>query len=496
MNHQITADKRGIATVAVMLSAIMVLIDTTVANVSLSHMMGALGATADQITWVLTGYSMAEAIFIPMTSFWVSRFGERKVMLVAVIGFVIASALCGQAQSLEEMVLFRIIQGAFGASVIPLAQSTLVQIYPYEQKGKAMAIFSIGILLGPILGPVVGGVITDNINWRWIFYINLPFGLICASLIYRYIHIDNKSKPNFDWWIIGYMALGVGALQFVLDKGNEEDWLNSRMIQTAILLAVMGLVMWIYRSWKTKSPIAPLWLLKDRNLMVSSLMIAVVSMAMFGLTTQQPMLLESLLDYPVSTTGLLMAPRGLASAAMLILVIKLNPQFDPRIKIVFGLSCIGIGSYLMTQYSLQIDTFWIVMPSMIQGMGLGLTFSTLSTLAYLTIPKEQSVAAASIYNLFRTIGSSFGISIATTFQYRDSQQQWHALGEGINPYNPNLHDWAANQGLSITDPVALDQYQQMLQQQSQMVAFVHTFQLVGVMFVIMMPMLVFIRSRE
>ncbi|EPM4286587.1 MDR family MFS transporter [Vibrio alginolyticus] len=434
MSHQITADKRGIATVAVMLSAIMVLIDMTVANVSLSHMMGALGATADQITWVLTGYSMAEAIFIPMTSFWVSRFGERKVMLVAVIGFVIASALCGQAQSLEEMVLFRIIQGAFGASVIPLAQSTLVQIYPYEQKGKAMAIFSIGILLGPILGPVVGGVITDNINWRWIFYINLPFGLICTSLIYR--------------------------------------------------------------SWKTKSPIAPLWLLKDRNLMVSSLMIAVVSMAMFGLTTQQPMLLESLLDYPVSTTGLLMAPRGLASAAMLILVIKLNPQFDPRIKIVFGLSCIGIGSYLMTQYSLQIDTFWIVMPSMIQGMGLGLTFSTLSTLAYLTIPKEQSVAAASIYNLFRTIGSSFGISIATTFQYRDSQQQWHALGEGINPYNPNLHDWAANQGLSITDPVALDQYQQMLQQQSQMVAFVHTFQLVGVMFVIMMPMLVFIRSRE
>lgn len=435
MSHQITADKRGIATVAVMLSAIMVLIDMTVANVSLSHMMGALGATADQITWVLTGYSMAEAIFIPMTSFWVSRFGERKVMLVAVIGFVIASALCGQAQSLEEMVLFRIIQGAFGASVIPLAQSTLVQIYPYEQKGKAMAIFSIGILLGPILGPVVGGVITDNINWRWIFYINLPFGLICTSLIYRYIHIDNKSKPNFDWWIIGYMALGVGALQFVLDKGNEEDWLNSRMIQTAILLAVMGSVMWIYRSWKTKSPIAPLWLLKDRNLMVSSLMIAVVSMAMFGLTTQQPMLLESLLDYPVSTTGLLMAPRGLASAAMLILVIKLNPQFDPRIKIVFGLSCIGIGS-------------------------------------------------------------SFGISIATTFQYRDSQQQWHALGEGINPYNPNLHDWAANQGLSITDPVALDQYQQMLQQQSQMVAFVHTFQLVGVMFVIMMPMLVFIQSRE
>ena len=495
MNNEITADKRGIATVTVMLSAIMVLIDMTVANVSLSHMMGALGATADQITWVLTGYSMAEAIFIPMTSFWVSRFGERKVMLLAVIGFVIASAFCGQASSLEEMVVFRIIQGAFGASVIPLAQSTLVQIYPSEQKGKAMAIFSIGILLGPILGPVVGGVITDNIDWRWIFYVNLPFGLVCTALIYRYIHISNKSKPNFDWWVIGYMALGVGALQFVLDKGNDDDWFNSRIIQTAVLLAVMGLIMWIYRSWKTKSPIAPLWLLKDKNLMVSSLMMAVVSMAMFGLTTQQPMLLESLLNYPVSTTGMLMAPRGLASASMLILVIVINPQFDPRLKIVFGLTCIGIGSYLMTLYSMEIDTFWIVMPSVIQGMGLGLTFSTLSTLAYMTLPKEQSVAGASIFNLFRTIGSSFGISIATTYQYRDGQQQWHALSEGFNPYNPVLHEWTAKQGLTVTDPAALEQYQTMLYQQSQIVAFVHTFQLVGVMFVIMMPMLIFIRSK-
>ncbi|GAK24079.1 LOW QUALITY PROTEIN: multidrug resistance protein B [Vibrio sp. JCM 19052] len=494
MSNEITADKRGIATVAVMLSAIMVLIDMTVANVSLSHMMGALGATADQITWVLTGYSMAEAIFIPMTSFWVSRFGERKVMLVAVIGFVIASAFCGQAGSLEEMVVFRIIQGAFGASVIPLAQSTLVQIYPSEQKGKAMAIFSIGILLGPILGPVVAGVITDNINWRWIFYVNLPFGLVCTALIYRYIHISNKSKPNFDWWIIGYMALGSVRCSSCSTKVTTKTGSTLALSKPQCCWR-SGLIMWIYRSWKTKSPIAPLWLLKDKNLMVSSLMMAVVSMAMFGLTTQQPMLLESLLNYPVSTTGMLMAPRGLASACMLILVIVINPQFDPRLKIVFGLTCIGIGSYLMTLYSMEIDTFWIVMPSMIQGMGLGLTFSTLSTLAYMTLPKEQSVAGASIFNLFRTIGSSFGISIATTYQYRDSQQQWHALGEGFNPYNPVLHDWAAKQGLSITDPAALEQYQNMLHQQSQMVAFVHTFQLVGVMFVIMMPMLIFIRSR-
>lgn len=494
MNQSISAIPRGVAAFSIMLTTMMVMIDMTVANVSLSHMMGALGATADQITWVLTGYSMAEAIFIPMTSFWVSRFGERRVMLLAIMGFMIASALCGQAESLTEMVIFRVVQGAFGASVIPLAQSMLVELFPKE-KNKAMAIFSIGILLGPILGPVVGGLITDNLNWRWIFYINLPFGFICLALVYRFIHICNQSKLNFDWWIIAFMALGIGSLQFVLDKGNDEDWLDSRVIQTAIFLAVIGLLMWAYRSFKTKSPIAPLWILKDKNLLVSSIMMAVASMALFGLVTQQPMFLERLLNYPVATAGMMMAPRGLVSTAMLILMIKLDPQFDARLKIVFGLICVGVGTYLMTLYSIDIDIFWIIVPSMIQGMGLGLTFSTLSALAYLTLPQSQSVAAAGIFNLFRTIGSSFGISIATTFQYRDAQQQWHALSAGINPYNPNLLHWLSSHGAFFSDTLALKELQSLLHQQSQMVAFVHTFQLLGVMFLITMPLLFFIRSK-
>ncbi|CAH1565107.1 MDR family MFS transporter [Vibrio rotiferianus] len=494
MSDEKSANQR-VVVFAVMLSAIMVLVDMTVANVSLTHMMGALGATSDQVTWVLTGYSMAEAVFIPMASFWVSRFGERKVMLVSLIGFICSSALCGQADTLNEMVIFRIVQGAFGAAIIPLTQSVLAQVYPPDQKGKAMSVFSMGILLGPILGPVVGGLITDNMSWRWIFYVNLPIGLLCVYLIHRFVHLCNKSKPDFDWWIIGYMVLGVGSLQFALDKGNDEDWLNSHVIQTAILLAVMGLIMWGYRSWKTKSTIAPLWLLKDRNLLCSSAMMAVISVAMFGLTSQQPMFLSSMLSYPVSTSGLLMAPRGLASAVTLIVMIKLNIKIEPKLKAILGLTLIGIGSYFTTLYSLEIDTFWIVMPSVIQGIGLGLTFSTLTSLAYLTLPKEHSVAGASIFNLFRTVGSAIGISVAATYRYRDGQQQWNALSEGFNVYNPLLRDWAASRGWSVTDPAAIEQYQIMLQQQSQMVSYVHTFQLIGIMFVVMMPMLLFIRSK-
>lgn len=316
------------ATIAVMLAVLMVQIDITVANVSLPHIMGSLGTTVDKIPWILTSYSMAEAIFIPITSFWVARFGERKVMLVAIIGFTIASMLCGTAQTLAELVIYRIFQGMFGASMLPLAQSTIAQLYPAGQRGRGMAIFSIGILLGPIFGPIIGGIITDNINWRWIFYINLPVGLISIYLIYKHIHLNNRSKSKFDWWLVSYMAIFISSLQFILDRGNEKDWLDSRLIQVLLAFTIIGGIMWIYRSLKTKGSIAPLWVLKDRNLLASSIIGGLISMCTSGLGVQLSILLEEVLNYPVLDTGLLMTPRGLVSAFVLVLVIKFNPQFD------------------------------------------------------------------------------------------------------------------------------------------------------------------------
>ncbi|MCE4936488.1 MDR family MFS transporter [Aliivibrio fischeri] len=484
------------ATIAVMLAVLMVQIDITVANVSLPHIMGSLGTTVDKIPWILTSYSMAEAIFIPITSFWVARFGERKVMLVAIIGFTIASMLCGTAQTLAELVIYRIFQGMFGASMLPLAQSTIAQLYPAGQRGRGMAIFSIGILLGPIFGPIIGGIITDNINWRWIFYINLPVGLISIYLIYKHIHLNNRSKSKFDWWLVSYMAIFISSLQFILDRGNEKDWLDSKLIQILLAFTIIGGIMWIYRSLKTKGAIAPLWVLKDRNLLASSIIGGLISMCTSGLGVQLSILLEEVLNYPVLDTGLLMTPRGLVSALVLVLVIKFNPQFDPRLKILFGLICIGIGNYLMTKYSLNIDTFWIVFPGMVQGLGLGLAFSTLSVVAYLTLPTQHSIAGASIYNLFRILGSASGISIVTTLQYRDSQQQWHGLTEGFSPYNPDLQKWLQLNDLSITDPESILRYENMIYEQSQIVVFTHMYQWIGMSVIFLIPLLLLIKVRK
>lgn len=496
VTEQAPSAPKALVTVAVMLSAVMVLIDMTIANVSLPHMMGALGATSDQVTWVLTSYSMAEAIFIPLTSFFVARFGVRHLFLIAITGFMIASALCGQAQTIEEMVIFRVIQGAFGAFIIPLAQSTLVRVYSEAERGKAMAIFSIGILLGPILGPVLGGLITENMNWRWIFYINIPVGILCFVLITQAIHYSDKEKPSIDWSVVMPMAIGIAALQFFLDKGNDEDWFDSRIIPVALFIAVVGLIMWVYQSFKHRSAVAPIWVMKDRNLLVASTMMGVVSMAMFGLTSQQPMMLESLLDYPAETAGLLMAPRGIASACMLIFVIRVNPQFDPRFKILFGLICCTIGSYLMMSYSMEIDIFWVIMPSIVQGLGLGLVFSTLSTIAYTSIKPEYGVAAASMFNLWRTIGSSVGISVTTTYQFRVSQEQWGQLSSGINPYNQNFIHWTQSTGLEPYSKQALTLLQSELYTQSQMVSYIHVFGLVMIAFLCMIPMLLLYRMKK
>ncbi len=327
---------RLMVTLAVMLSAIMVLLDMTIANVSLPHMMGALGVTSEQVTWVLTSYSMAEAICIPLASYLSLKFGVRRLLLVSVAGFITTSALCGQADTLTEMVTFRIMQGAFGASVIPLSQSIMVQIYPKEERGKAMALFSVGVLLGPILGPTVGGLITENMDWRWIFYVNVPVGFLCLALLFFFVHLDGKGKATVDWPLVFGMAIGIGLLQMVLERGNQDDWFASNTILFATVISAIAWVFFLTRSFRTKGDIAPMWLLKDRNLALSCIVMTGFSMGMFGIVQLQPMMLEQLLNYPVETTGFMMAPRGLTSAIVLLSLSRIIDRLDPRMLIVVG----------------------------------------------------------------------------------------------------------------------------------------------------------------
>ncbi|MGS0689264.1 DHA2 family efflux MFS transporter permease subunit [Shewanella sp. 30m-9] len=491
----LSESSRKLVTLAVMLSAIMVLLDMTIANVALPHMMGALGVTSDQITWVLTSYSMAEAIFIPLASFLALKFGVRNLLLVSVSGFMISSALCGQADSIAEMVTFRVMQGAFGASVIPLSQSIMVQIYPASQRGKAMALFSVGILLGPILGPTLGGVITENMNWRWIFYVNLPVGAVCLTLIYLFVKLGGKGKPKIDWPIVIAMTIGIGLLQMVLDRGNQESWFESNTILFATIISVIAIVFFVARSFITKSDIAPVWLLRDRNLAMSCLVMAGFSMGMFGITQLQPMMLEQLLNYPVETTGFAMAPRGLASAIVLLGMARYMDKIDARLLITVGLSLNALGTYLMTQYSLEIDIYWILLPSIIQGAGMGLVFAPLSQLAYATLSPKETISGAVVFNLCRTIGGSFGISIVNTYFSRIQQQEWNQLGGALSPSNPVLQNAAQMQGTTITDPSFIAQLQNILQQQSTLTAFVYTFGFLLVSYLCLIPLLALFKPK-
>ncbi|WP_419536234.1 DHA2 family efflux MFS transporter permease subunit [Endozoicomonas sp.] len=335
---------RQAVTATIITSSLMVLIDMTVANVALPDMMGSLGATSDQITWVLTSFSMAEAICIPLAGFLTLRFGERQLLMYSIGGFVVMSALCGQADSLMEMIFFRIFQGIFGAAVIPLSQSILMQVYPREEQGRAMALFSIGVMVGPVLGPVIGGILTEHLNWRWVFYINLPVGAVCLLLIFRNIQISNRGKTSIDWLLIFTMALGIGLLQMVLSQGNEKNWFSSNFILFSTIASVLLIIAFVVRSFLTRGEIAPVWMLRDRNLGISCLIVSCFAVGTFGVLQLQPMLLQELLNYPVETSGFIMAPRGIASAVVLIMAAPLMDKLDSRILIFVGLVLNALGS--------------------------------------------------------------------------------------------------------------------------------------------------------
>ncbi|MCF1427084.1 MAG: DHA2 family efflux MFS transporter permease subunit [Shewanella sp.] len=495
-NAPIQGTARLMIVLAVMLSAVMVLLDMTIANVALPHMMGTLGVTSEQITWVLTSYSMAEAIFIPLASYLSLKFGIRNLLLISVAGFVITSALCGQADTLAEMVTFRVLQGAFGASVIPLSQSIMVQIFSPQERGKAMALFSVGVLLGPILGPTVGGIITEYMDWRWIFYVNLPVGILCLALLYFFVILDGRGETSVDWPLVIGMAIGIGLLQMVLDRGNESGWFGDNLILFSTIISAIAIVFFVARSFMTKADIAPMWLLKDRNLAVSCLIMACFSMGMFGITQLQPMMMEQLMNYPVETTGFLMAPRGLTSAIVLLIMSRFMDRIDARLLILIGLLLNATGTWYMTQYSLNVNIFWLLLPSIIQGTGMGLVFSPLSQLAYATLSKQDTVGGAVVFNLCRTIGGSFGISIVNTYFSRCEQANWHNLGAGLTPDNPLLQQAAALKHTQITNPDFIAWITQQLHEQSTMLAFVYTFGFLFVSYLVLIPLLALFKLRS
>ncbi len=489
------SSKRILTGIAVMAATIMQVLDTTIVNVALPNMAGQLDATPDNISWVLTSYLIASAIFMPLTGYLTDRLGQRRYLLISIAGFVITSALCGMATSLFQMVLFRFMQGVFGASLVPLSQSIMLQIFPGEQRGKAMAIWSMGVMVAPILGPTLGGWLTEVVSWRWTFYINLPVGILSFLLALRYVPDTAQRARRMDWLGFASLAVGIGALQLVLDRGNQDDWFSSQMLTLAALTALLSLIFFIvYTLTGRHHPLFDLRIFRDRNFLFASLIMTTIGIGFFGGMLLQSLFLQNFLGYPTFEAGLYMAPRGLASFLVMIFVGKLTGKIPPRNFVFVGILASIAGNYLMTRFTSDITANDLILPMMLQGVGMGLIFVPISTLAFTTLPREIAAEAAGIYSLIRSLGSALGISILTTYFSRSTEQNWSLLRGDITPYSGALHAYLAPLHLGMQDPQGIALAARAVLHQAQNFGYIDSFWFATLNFVLMLPLLLLVRT--
>lgn len=404
---------RGLLTAALMIATVMQVLDTTIANVALPHMASALNAAQNEVTWVLTSYIVASAIATPLTGWLADRLGQKNLYLLAIGGFTAASLLCGIATSLEEMVLFRIMQGMFGAVLVPLAQSVLLDINPREKIGQAMAIYGAGIMVGPIIGPTLGGWLTESFNWRWVFMVNLPVGIIAFVMVFLFMHKTAITRRRFDIFGFGMLALAIGSLQLLLDRGGEIEWFESVEAWIELGLAITGFWVFIVHCATAREPFVNLKMFKDRNFAMGLIFIFIVGLTMFSGLALLPPLLQNLMGYPVIETGWVMMPRGIGTMVSMILVGRLVSRVDARVLVLAGLGMMAYALHMMTWFDLEMSSDLIVWSGVLQGLGLGFVFVPLSTLTFATIAPQFRTDATSFFSLVRNIGSGVGISIVS-----------------------------------------------------------------------------------
>ncbi len=481
--------------VAVMLTAVLEVLDMTIVNVALPHMLGAFGATTDQITWVLTSYLVSSAVVMPLTGYLSARLGRRRLLIGAISGFVTASALCGMAWSLDSMVAFRLLQGVCGATLVPLSQAIMFDAFPPEKRGQAMAIWGLGIIVAPILGPTLGGYLTEGLGWRFVFYINLPVGALALLLISGKFETVAIRRNKTDWPGLILMALAIGSLQFFLDQGQSRDWFSSQLIQLLAFVSIVSFVAFFARGWRKPDNIVDLGLLRDRNFMLACLTILTFGLGMFGSIALLPLLTQSLLGYPANVAGELFIPRGIASGITMLLVGSvLLRVFGARRLIIAGLIIAALGTAAMANYSLTVDPWALIWPGIIQGIGMGLIFVPLSTIAYQGLPASKTDEAAGLYGLMRSLGSSIGIAITSSLLVHQAAEHRVRLAEQLNPYNPHFHAWLSARGIEVTDPNAIPLAADEIQRQAQMMAFVDIFWFLACSFAALLPLALLLRK--
>jgi len=491
------AANRAMITVSVMLATIMQALDTTIANVALPEMQGAMGATQEQIAWVLTSYIVAAAIVMPLTGFVAARIGRRRLFLWSVAGFTVASMLCGAAQDLTQIVAFRLLQGVFGASLVPLSQSVLLDAYPTEKHGQAMALWGVGVMIGPILGPSLGGWLTEYYDWRWVFYINLPFGLLAwfgVSMFVRETPIEHDRR--FD--LLGYalLALSIGALQMMLDRGESLDWFNHAEI--IILTAAAGLAFYLYlaHTFTAERPFLDPALFADRNFSIGLMFSFVTGVLLLTTPALLPPFMQNLMGFPVLDVGLVMAPRGIGTMVSMMIVGRLSGRVDPRVPILLGLALSAYSLRDMAGFTSEVGSWDIVRTGLVQGFGLGFIFVPLSTLSFSTLPARLRNEGTAMYSLSRNIGSSIGVSIVFAMLARNAQANHAGLASFATPFNQTLSDAVARGLVDTSTPAGLALFDAQVTHEAVTMAFLQDFRLIMWFTLAAMPLALLLRPAR
>ena len=491
---------------SVMLATFMEVLDTSVANVSLPHIAGNLSATTDEATWVLTSYLVANAIILPATNWLGNLFGRKRFLVSCIVLFTISSALCGAAASLGFLVIARILQGAAGGALQPISQAVLLESFPPAKRGPAMAVFAMGVVVAPILGPTLGGWITDNYSWRWVFYINLPIGMIAVLMANWFIedppYLKRVSASNIDYLGFGFLALWLATLQYVLDRGQELDWLGSSTITWCLVISSAAFIAFVVRELTTSQPLVDLRVLKNRNLAVGCLLIAILGALLYGTTAVLPLFMQNLLGYTALDAGLALSPRGVGAFLATIIVGRLVGKISNRVLITIGFLGLAYSSFLFGKINLSIDMGSIIWPTIFSGVAISFIFVPLATSSMGTLQQDQIGNASGLFNLMRNLGGSIGIAGITTFVARGAQASQAVLVAHFSPFNPVYQQKLAaiQNGLSAHEGTWRAGHQapqalyNILGQQSLLVTYAHNFQLFAFLCLVTTPLIFFFKQ--
>ena len=486
---------RALLTGCVMLATLMQILDSTIANVALPYMQGSMSASADEITWVLTSYVAAAAVMTAPVGWMANRFGRKRLFIACLVGFTAASMMCGAAQSLGQIVVFRIVQGMCGAAMVPLSQATMLDIYPFERRAQAMAIFGIGIMVGPIMGPTLGGWLTDAYNWRWVFYVNLPFGIIAVTGLAIFMpRSPVRPELKFDWLGFAVLALGIGSLQMMLDRGQDQDWFTSREIITEAVLAGLGFYLFAVHMFTAREPFLPTAVFRDRNFAAAVLMMFCTGMVLLATSALLSLYLQNLADYPVSTAGMALAPRGIGTMIAMLLAARLANFIDQRLLMAGGLLLLGWNLQHMSGWTPDISGQELTVALVTQGFAMGFIFNPMTVMAFTTLPTHLRGDATAVQNLSRNIGAAIGISITASTLAHNTQVSHADLVAGITPFHRELQGHGVVAGL--LDPVTghgsalLDH---MVNRQAEIIAYSNDFWMMS--FVVIPPLLLLLLMR-